>query len=103
MFKSTASAFLAAAGAAAAAFGSTSALDPLAMAAAATAATDQYTSKRRLSRDRTPWGNTVKFGGVRYHNGTAIVAGVPGSKLARKAAEGRLGTISGRRSSAVSR
>ncbi len=99
MFKSTASAFLAAAGAAAAAFGSTSALDPLAMAAAASP--DQYTGKRRPSRSRDPWSNTVKFGGVRYHNGTAIVAGVPGSKLARKAAEGRLGTYSGRRSSAT--
>ena len=58
----------------------------------------------RRGRSRTPFGNCRRFyGGARVNIDTNTVAGIPGSKLARKAAEGRIGRQGGRALSAASR
>ena len=57
-------------------------------------------------RSRTPWGNTYQPDG-RYgrtiNRDTGTIAGVPGSKLARKAAEGRVGVYTGKAKAASHR
>lgn len=64
-----------------------------------------YQAPRR-GRSRMPFGNTYKPLGRRgpaFNRDTGTEAGVPGSKLARKAAEGRLGVFTGRAKSAAHR
>lgn len=53
---------------------------------------------RGRSRSRIPFGNTFNGGlGNRFNRDTGTRAGIPGSKLVRKAAENRLGLYSGAR------